>query len=69
MLSVELLYMLTCPECHSPVIAEEAHLYCANEDCRRRFPVRDRVPMMSDQHEEVVDEQQWLDVMWRNGEC
>ncbi len=35
MLSVELLQILTCPECGGPVVGEEEHVYCADEHCRK----------------------------------
>jgi len=68
MLTVELIEVLTCPSCGGPVIGEEVHVYCANEECRHRFPVTDQIPVMSSRHGEVLEEGQWLDVMNRNEE-
>ena len=40
----ELLAILACPVDHAPVVDEGTHLQCSA--CRRRYPVRDGIPVM-----------------------
>lgn len=46
MLSKELLDILACPECKTPLIYDEpaAKLRCSR--CRRAYPVRDGLPVL-----------------------
>ena len=44
MLDPELLAILVCPECHQPLREERDWLVC--EACRRRYPVRDGIPVL-----------------------
>ena len=51
MVSKELLEILRCPSCvqQSPGILEMAHdtwLVCQEEDCGRKYPIRDDIPVM-----------------------
>ncbi len=43
-----LLEILACPQCHSPVRADDdaQELVCASESCGLAFPVRDDIPVM-----------------------
>ncbi len=40
----ELLEILACPVDHAPVREDGEHLVC--DACRRRYPVRDGIPVM-----------------------
>lgn len=42
--SEELLALLVCPECHSPLREEGDELVCTG--CGLRYPVRDGIPVM-----------------------
>ena len=44
MLSQELLSILACPACKTPVVLEENLLVCAA--CGRRYPIRSGIPIM-----------------------
>ncbi len=47
MLSEELLAILVCPACHTKVTpAHDRWLVCQNEACRRKYPIRDGIPIM-----------------------
>ena len=47
MLSEELLAILVCPECKTKVDLVHDHwLVCQNPDCRRKYPIRDGIPIM-----------------------
>ena len=40
----ELLEILACPLCKTPVHQEGGHLICST--CQRRYPIRDGIPVM-----------------------
>lgn len=43
----ELLSILVCPGCKSPVkLARDCWLVCSNEQCQRKYPIRDGIPIM-----------------------
>ena len=47
MLSKELLDILVCPACKTKVeLVAGVWLVCQNEACRRKYPIRDDIPVM-----------------------
>ncbi len=47
MLSEELLAVLACPACKSKVeLLAGKWLVCSNPKCRRKYPIRDDIPIM-----------------------
>lgn len=47
MLSKELLEILVCPACKTKVeLTKETWLVCQNPDCRRKYPIRNDIPVM-----------------------
>jgi len=47
MVSKELLDILVCPACRSDVrLVKDAWLVCQNPKCRRKYPIRDDIPVM-----------------------
>ena len=47
MLSEELLAILACPACHTKVdLVADKWLVCTNAACRRKYPIRDEIPIM-----------------------
>lgn len=47
MVSQDLLDILVCPECKTKVeLAREEWLICQNDECRRKYPIRDDIPIM-----------------------
>jgi len=44
LISKELLDILACPACKTPVTLAEEFLVCAN--CGRRYPIKDGIPIM-----------------------
>lgn len=47
MLNKELLDILVCPACKTKVeLVKEAWLVCQNDTCRRKYPIRDDIPVM-----------------------
>ncbi len=47
MISEDLLAILACPACKTKVqLAKSSWLVCANDECRRKYPIRDGIPIM-----------------------
>jgi uncharacterized protein YbaR (Trm112 family) len=47
MLSEELLSILVCPACKTKVTYfRQQWLLCDNPDCRRKYPIKDDIPIM-----------------------
>ncbi len=44
MIDKELLEILACPVCKTPVVEREERLVCTQ--CGRRYPIRDGIPVM-----------------------
>ena len=62
-LDPELLKILACPESKAPVIAVGDWLYSTDPATRRRYPVRDGIPIMLIDESEVVDEAEFQGLM------
>ncbi len=45
-IDTELLKILACPACKSPVRLEGERLACTGASCGRRYPIRDGIPVM-----------------------
>ena len=46
MVDEELLKILACPACKSPVKLIDERLVCQNHQCGFRYPIRDGIPVM-----------------------
>ncbi len=47
MLSEELLAILACPACKTKVtLVADKWLVCGNPECRRKYPIKDDIPIM-----------------------
>jgi uncharacterized protein YbaR (Trm112 family) len=59
----DLLEILACPETKAPVIEVEANgehwLVSTDPTTRRRYPVRDGIPIMLIEESEQMDEAEW----------
>jgi len=55
MLSKELLRVLACPVCKSPVVESGDFLFCSNAECRRKYKVQDGIPVMLADEAEICD--------------
>ncbi len=59
----ELLEILRCPESHAPLVEHEGWLYSTDPQTRRRFPIRDGIPIMLLDESEKVDEAEFRRVI------
>lgn len=55
MISPDLLEILACPDCHAPVFLDGDSIQCVGKECRRRYAVRDGIPVMLIDESEVLD--------------
>ncbi len=46
MIDKELLEILACPACKSPLKEEQESLLCTSASCSLRYPVRDGIPVL-----------------------
>ena len=49
-----LLKALVCPACHAALSQVSDGLQCRNPDCRRRYPVREGIPVMLIDESEII---------------
>ncbi len=66
--SPDLLEILACPACRTEVFLDTAgdeHIQCTNSQCRRRYAVRDDIPVMLIDESTVLDEAAFQTVMAR----
>lgn len=55
MIDDELLKILACPACKGEVKLQDDKIVCLS--CKRRYPIRDGIPVMLIDEAEVVEEQ------------
>jgi len=58
-LDPELLSILVCPESRAPLVQVGDWLYSTDPATRKRYPVRDGIPIMLVDEAETVDEEEW----------
>ena len=63
----DFLEILACPETKAPVVQEDDWLVSTDPKTRRRYPIKDDIPVMMIEESEVMDEEEWRDVMKRHG--
>ncbi|HPD31427.1 MAG: Trm112 family protein [Phycisphaerae bacterium] len=59
----ELLKIMVCPESHARLIQVGDWLYSTDPATRRRYPVRDGLPIMLIEESEVLDEAEFKRIM------
>jgi uncharacterized protein YbaR (Trm112 family) len=62
-LAPELLKILVCPACKTPVFEADSALFCTNGDCRRRYNIQDEIPVLLVDESTVLDSADWLEAM------
>lgn len=63
----ELEDILVCPKSKSALVLEEDILVCANPDCRRRYEIRDEIPVMLVEESVELKPEEWAPIMERHG--
>lgn len=59
----ELLDILVCPLSRKPLVLREGWLYSTDPETRRRYPIRDGIPIMLIDEAETVSESEFHRVM------
>jgi len=63
LLDAELLSILVCPDCHAPLVQVGDWLYSTDPATRRRYPIREGIPIMLIDESDVVDEAEFARIM------
>ena len=58
-LDKELLSILVCPETHAPLVQVGDWWYSTDPATRKRYPIRDGIPIMLIDEAETVDRAEW----------
>lgn len=61
--SPKLLELMVCPDSRHRLVLHEGWLYSTDPDTRRRYPVRDGIPIMLIDQSEVVEPAEFTRVM------
>jgi uncharacterized protein YbaR (Trm112 family) len=59
----DLLDILACPDCKTPVVLDGERLVCCKSDCRRAYPIRDDIPIMLIEESQALESNVWQKVM------
>ncbi len=52
----ELLDILACPACHGQIVYKEDKDSLDCRDCKRRYPIRDDIPVMLVEEAQIIEE-------------
>jgi len=63
----KLMEILVCPDSHAPLVQVGDWLYSTDAKTRRRYPIREGIPIMLIDESEVVSEEDHRRVMRENG--
>lgn len=66
-ISNDLLEILVCPETKAPLILEGETLVSTDSRTRRRYKIKDDIPIMLIDESEVVPEGEWKALMEKHG--
>jgi len=64
--SEKLMEILACPLSKAPVIQEGDWIISTDQETRRRYPIRDDIPVMLIDEAEQLDEAEWKELMARH---
>lgn len=67
-LDPSLMDILVCPESHARLVQVGDYLYSTDPATRRRYPIRDGIPIMLIDESEVVEEAEFRRIMQENQE-
>jgi uncharacterized protein YbaR (Trm112 family) len=64
-LDPQLLSIMVCPESHAPLREVDGWLISTDPRTRRRYPIRDGIPVMLLEESEAMSEDEWAAAMAR----
>ncbi|MCX8036718.1 MAG: hypothetical protein N3D11_06645 [Candidatus Sumerlaeia bacterium] len=59
----DLLDILACPDCKSPLWLDGERLVCKKAECRRAYAIRDDIPIMLIEESQILELPVWEQVM------
>jgi hypothetical protein len=62
-IDAELMKILVCPDTHAPLVQAGDWLYSTDRNSRRRYPIREGIPIMLIDESEVIDEAEFDRIM------
>ena len=65
-ISEKLFEILACPLSKKPVVMDENWIVSTDPETRRRYPVKDDIPVMLIEESEEMDESAWKEIMARH---
>lgn len=63
----KLLEILACPLTKKPVVLDGNWIVSTDPDTRRRYPIKDDIPVMLIEESEEMNEAEWREIMSRHG--
>jgi hypothetical protein len=66
-ISPELLEILVCPETKAPLVLDGDTLVSTDPATRRRYRIKDDIPVMLVDESEVLPEEEWQAILERHG--
>lgn len=55
--------ILVCPVCHSKLVIDKQSFVCQSPDCRKRFLVKDDIPVMLADDAQSVSSEEWAAII------
>lgn len=55
--------ILVCPVCHSKLFIDKQSFVCQSPDCRKRFLVKDDIPVMLADDAQPVSSEEWAAII------
>ncbi len=65
-ISDQLLEILACPQTHAPVVLDGEWIVSTDKATRKRYPIKDGIPVMLIEESQEMPEDQWREVMQRH---
>jgi uncharacterized protein YbaR (Trm112 family) len=59
----DLMALLVCPETHARLVEHEGWLYSTDSRSRRKYPIRDGIPILLLEESSTADEEEFAAVM------
>lgn len=65
-ISEKLLEILACPLTKKPIVVEGDWIVSTDSETRRRYPIKDGIPVMLIDESEEVNPEEWREIMKRH---
>ncbi len=65
-ISEKLLEILACPQTKAPVVMDGEWIVSTDAETRKRYPIKDDIPVMLIEESEEMEDAEWREVMKRH---